>query len=573
MSNLPFAVLLLLFGCTSAGERRRADVAAPEMQAARVDSVFGDIRHDAPGCAVGVYRDGEPLLAKVYGLANVEDGRRITSYTSFDLGSAAKQFTAFAALMLEQQRRLSLDDDVRRYVPELPDYGTPIRIRDLLQHTSGLRDYGSLDVLAGRDTRTMAEFLALLSSQQHLNLTPGTRHEYSHSDFELLSVVIERVVKEPFGAYLEREVLQPLAMTNSRVQDARGARVPERAFGHARAGDGFRIVFNNSEIAGGGNLYTSIEDLLHWDRALAEGASGRRPLVARMLTRPTLPNGDTIPYAYGIRKESYRGLPTISRGGHSNGMRTEIIRFPDQQFAVATLCNSNHLWAGQRAERVAAVYLESVMQPRRASATYRPPPAVRITEADLQRYVGVYHSPGELDHARIAVLDGQLVELFGDTAQTFTYRGDGVFTADGIPGDFRLAFSRSSSGTMQMEYMSEGEVDVVWERMADSAVWRPDSMILAEYAATYFSEELNAVWQLAVHNGKLVLRRPGQADGPLLPMRSDVFSRHFGVWNEPLVASFEFKRDAAGSITHFAITTPPGADVVRDLRFLRVPGR
>lgn len=561
---------LLLAACTATAEQHRAD-AMPDLLMARVDSVFADIRHDAPGCAVGVYRNGEMVLAKGYGLANLEDGRRITPRTTFELGSASKQFTALAVLMLEAQHRLSLNDNVRRYVPELPDYGTPIRIVDLLQHTSGIRDYGSLNLLAGRDSETMADFLALLARQQRLNLIPGTRHEYSHSDFELLGLIVERVVQEPFGAYLERDLLRPLGMMGSRVYDGGRTRVPERAFGHTRPEDGFRVLFNNSTLAGGGNLYTSVEDLRHWDRALAEGATGLRPLVARMLTRPTLPNGDTIAYAYGVRKESYRGLPTVSRGSHSNGIRTEIIRFPEQQFTVATLCNGDHLWAGQRAERVADVYLGGVMQQRRPS--YRPPPAVPISRAELQRYIGVYHSPGELDLSRIAILDGKLVELFGDTAQTFTYRGDGLFTADGITGDFRIAFSQNPSGTMRLNYVSDGEVGIVLERMADSAVWRPDSSALTEYVATYFSEELDAVWHLAVHDGNLVLRRPGREDGPLLPIQRDVFSRHFGMWNEPLVASFEFSRDSIGRITHFAITTPPGADVVRGLRFVRVPAR
>lgn len=563
--------MLLLAACTATVKARHAAVTKPDSLTARVDSVFADIRHDGPGCAVGAYRNGELLLAKVYGLANVEDGRRITPRSTFELGSVSKQFTALAVLTLEAQHRLSLDDKVRRYIPELPDYGVPIRIRDLLQHTSGLRDYGSLNILAGRETETMADFVALLASQERLNFPPGTRHEYSHSDFELLGLIVERAVQEPFGTYLEREVLRPLGMTGSRVYDGRGTRVPERAFGHAKSEDGFRVVFNKSELAGGGNLYISVDDLRHWDRALAEGASGSRPLVGRMLTRPTLPNGDTIAYAYGLRKGSYRGLATVSRGSHSNGTRTEIIRFPDQQFGIATLCNADHIWAGQRAERVADVFLGAVMQQRRPS--YSPPAPVPISTTELQRYVGVYHSPGSLDFSRIAILNGKLVELFGDTAQTFTYRGDGLFTADGITGDFRLAFSRSPSGTMRLEYVSQGEVDVVWERLPDSAVWRPDSAALADYAGTYFSGELDTVWQLAVRDGDLVLRRPGRADGPLLPMRPDVFNRHFGLWNEPLVAGFEFSRDSTGRITHFTITTPPGADVVRGLRFVRAPAR
>lgn len=569
MTKLSFVLLLLTMACTSEGSSPRAQPAAPGLLATPVDSIFRDIQPDAPGCAVGVYRDGDLLLARSYGVANVEDGRPITSNTTFDLGSVSKQFTALAALMLEEQRRLQLDDDVRRYVPELPDYGTPIRIRDLLQHTSGLRDYGTLDVLAGRETRTMSELLALLSRQQRLNFTPGTRHEYSHSDFELLGLVIERIVGEPFGAYLEREVLRPLGMVNSRLVDHRGARVPERAYGHAQVNDSFRVVFNSSEVVGGSNLYTSIADLKHWDRALADGASGKRPLVARMLTRPTLPSGDTIPYAYGIRKESRRGLPTFERGGRSYGIRTEIIRFPEQQLAVAALCNGYHLWAGNRAERVASVYLDSLMQPRPADEADRPPAAVPISEAELQQFVGNYHAQGSLDHVRIAVRNGQLVELLGDTAQSFTYRGESVFTGDGITGDIRLAFSRGASGAMQLQVLSGSEIGDVWARIADSALWRPDSSDLAEYAGTYFSDELNAVWQLAVANGDLVLRRPGMPDGSMQAMQRDVFSRHFGAWDEPIVASIAFTRDAESIITHFSVSTPPGSDVVRDLRFLR----
>jgi hypothetical protein len=160
---------------------------------------------------------------------------------------------------------------------------------------------------------------------------------------------------------------------------------------------------------------------------------------------------------------------------------------------------------------------------------------------------------------------GLFVVVFGATTQTFTHRGGGVFTADGITGDRRLAFTPGPAGAMRVEYLSEGVVGDAAERMAESAVWRPDATVLAEYAGTYASEELNAVWRLAARNGQLVLRRPGRMDGPLLPFQPDVFSRHFGVWNEPLIASFAFARDSAGRITHFAITTPPGEDVVRDL--------
>lgn len=560
---------LMMAACAIGGVPRPAIGGQDATAGVRAQAVFEDLAPDAPGCAVGVYRDDQVVLTQGYGLASVEDGRRITPRTTFAMGSGSKAFTALAVFMLEERGRLALDDDVRRHVPELPNYGAPIRIRDLLQHTSGLRDYGALDALAGRETETTDQFLALLAGQRRLNFAPGTRHEYSHSDFELLGVIVERVAGEPFGQFVEREVLAPLGMRGSRVYDSRGPRVPERAFGHARSGAGFRVLFNRSELVGGGNLYTSVEDLFHWHRALADAAEGRRPLVARLLTRPTLPGGDTIPYAYGIRQERYRGLPTLTRGGSSHGTRTEYIRFPGHDFTVAVLCNGAHLWAGQRAERVADAYLHQALEPRRARPTL--PPAVPIDPADLQRYVGSYQSPDGLDHTRIAVVDGQLVELLGDTAQTFTYRGDGLFSADGIPGDFRLAFALEGGEAVRLQFLSEGENDGGAVRVMDSAVWRPDARALAAYAGTYFSEELDAVWRLAVEDERLVLSRFGQPTGRLVPTRTDVFSRHFGSWNQPLVVSFAFARDATGGITHFTITTPAGADVVRDLLFVKVP--
>lgn len=544
-----------------------APLAGQGVAAARIDSVFADIPANAPGCTVGAYRDGELIIARSYGLASIEESRPITARTSFNLGSASKPFTSLAALTLVEQRRLSLDDDVRRYVPELPDYGAAIRIRDLLQHTSGLRDYGSLGLLAGDDVTTADGFLSLLARQEALNFPPGSRHEYSHSDFELLGIVIERAVKEPFGAFVEREILAPMSMKRTRVQDGRGIVVPERAFGYSGSDGRFRVNFDDGALAGGSGVYASIEELRHWDRALADA---KRPGVARILTRPTLPGGDTIPYAYGIRTERHRGLPTYARGGHSSGMMTEFIRFPGQRFSVATLCNGEHLYAGQRARRVADLYLGHLMPERPAS--YKPPHEVPITAAELQAYAGVYRSPDQLDLSRIAIIDGKLNELFGDTAQTFTHRGGGVFTGDGIPGDFRLVFSNDRRSPMRMSYVSSGAVDAEWERVPESLVWRPDTAALADYAGEYVSRDLDTIWKIAVAKGRLVLFRAGREDGPLSPFRRDEFRRHFGPWNDPLVTQFRFHRDQAGRVVRFTITTPPGADVVRDVRFVRLSG-
>ena len=558
----------------------QAPAIRPELEA-RIDSIFAaEVRPGGPGCAVGVYRAGALVLARGYGVASTETGAPITAQTLFDLGSASKPFTALAVLTLEGQGRLSLHDDVRRYVPELPAYDAPIRVRDLLQHTSGLRDYEALGELSNRHVVTMRDFLDLLAGQRALNFTPGSRHEYSHSDFVVLAIVVERVTGEPFVRYLEREVLQPLGMTSSRVDDENGAAVPRRAHGHSGAESDARIVFPASTVTGGDNLYTSVHDLQRWDRALDEAATGRWPLVARLLERPTLPGGDTIRYAFGIRREDHRGLPVLTRGGHSDGMRTEFIHFADQRFGVAVLCNAPHLAPGTLGERVAAQFLGDVLQPLRE---WPAGPVVAPSAAELGRFAGVYAATGSKgvndftssEITRFAIVDGRLAEVLlgGDTTQAMTYHGDGRFTYEGSPEAFQVRFTAAAGAPLRAEFSWQGEVESVMERTVESAVWRPDAAELAEYAGYYQSPELDAGWELLLRDDRLQLRRRGTRDLGLTAIRPNLFTREFGPWESLIPARLEFARDAAGVVTHFTVSTAGEGQVVRGVRFVRMaPG-
>ncbi|MDX2260120.1 MAG: serine hydrolase domain-containing protein [Gemmatimonadales bacterium] len=531
----------------------------------QVDSIFAAaVRPNGPGCAVGVYRDGTLELARAYGVTSIEEQRPITTRTLFNLGSVAKQFTALAVLQLEEEGTLSLTDDVRRFVPELPVYHEPIRIRDLLQHTSGLRDYGELELLTARPIGDMAVFLDVVARQRTLNFTPGTRHEYSHSDYELLGLIVERASMQPFGQHLEEKVLQPLGMTASRVYDARRPIMPERAHPHRARNDGFEQRFPDDVVIGGGNLYTSVEDLAHWDKALADGAAGKHPLMARMLVLPTFANGDTIPYAWGIRRDSYRGLPILMRGGNSSGTRTEIIRFPEQHFAVAVLCNGSHLPPGTLGERVADRYLDSVMQPRQPPFA-APPPPVAAEPGELERFAGWYGDLEQLD--QFTVVGGKLTERLGDTVQTWTYRGNGQFTADGSPEDFRLTFS---GGPMRYVMAWRGEPRYSGTRLPESSVWQPGVAELTPYEGVWVNAELDLVWRVVVRDGTLMLKRQGAPDASLLPHRLDRFSARFGPWNEQMVVDVEFGRNPIGEVTGFMVSTAVDP-AIRGLFFRRLP--
>ena len=553
---------------------RALHTAAPN---ARVDSLFRSVvLPDGPGCAVGVYRSGEIVLAKGYGLASVEVGQPITARTTFNIGSVSKPFTSLALLILERDGKLSLDDDIRRWIPELPDYGTPIRVRDLLQHTSGFRDYGGLNTLAGRSVTTMPAFLARMAAQRALNFPTGSRHEYSHSDFELLGLVIERATSTPFGEYLEREVLRPMGMTESFVFDARPRVRPNRAVGHQVTASGTRVIFPSNTMAGGSNLHTSVTDLARFDRNFDQPIVGGAMVIARMVSRPTLASGDTIPYAYGLRLDVRRGLRTVERGGFDDGTLSEIIRFPDQRLTVAVLCNAEHLFAGRLAESVAAIYLGSAMGP--ATPIPARPAAVTVTAVELQRYAGVYRPPDmPWMMVPIEVRNGSLVEVLShetrdDTTMVMTPAGDGRFFEIGATGNVGL-FSFSTTpggGPMRLAISWNGGPAEELERVPDSLLWQPGRSV-GEYQGTWYSQDLDAVWQLVMRDDRhLVLRRQGLPDHTLLPVARDVFSRGFGPWASAVSVRIEFHRNAQGAITHFTVSTPPGQDSAVGVAFSRV---
>lgn len=239
------------------------------------------------------------------------------------------------------------------------------------------------------------------------------------------------------------------------------------------------MLFPVSEITGGSSIYASVEDLNRWDIAVAEGVAGRGR-VARLLARPTVASGDTIPYVFGIRRQAHRGLATLERGGDVPGGRAEFVHFPEQRFGVAAMCNAEHLYPGMLARKVADLYLADVMQPPRQLPIVLD--EVPVSVAELERYAGYYRSPDAADFARFTIIDGKLAELLRDTTQTMTYRGGGQFTGDGSPGDFRLLFTETpATGTIRLQYLVEGDVDGAAERIPDAEVWRPNAAVMASH--------------------------------------------------------------------------------------------
>lgn len=377
----------------------------------QVDEVFADWDSTTtPGAALGVIREGELVYARGYGMADLEHRVPITPQSVFRIGSTSKQFTAFCVALLADEGLLSLDDDIDDYFPEFPDYPEPITVRQLIHHTSGIRDYLMTMMLAGKrdaDWYTDQEVVAMLARQQQLNFPPGSEHLYSNSGYFLLARLIRRLTGRTLREFADERIFQPLGMTDTHYHDRFHEVVPDRAVGYAPdPEDGYRISTTTLEMVGDGGVFTTVEDLAKWDRNFYTHEVGGEAIQELIHTTGTLEDGSELEYAFGLVVSDYRGLTMVSHGGSFVGYRAEMIRFPDPEFTVIVLANRADANPTRRALEVADIYLADVFpEPKEEPAageeeeeTGEEGPEQRLTlyPEHLALYAGDYYSP-ELD--------------------------------------------------------------------------------------------------------------------------------------------------------------------------------
>ncbi len=413
-----------------------ADLGGAARLGATIDAIFADYDSPrAPGCAVGLIENGALAFARGYGMADLEHGIPLSPRSVFRIGSVSKQFTAAATVLLAQDGELSLDHPLREYLPELPDFGPRFTVRSLLNHTSGVRDYLTLMTLAGyreQDWYSDANVMAMLARQSAPNFEPGSEHLYSNSGYFLLSQLVKRVTGETLAEFARRRLFSPLDMRHTRYQDDPASIVPDRAIGYAPADEGgFRISMTTLPMVGDGGIFTSISDLLAWDRNLDAGAAAGGPsFAAEMVRRGVLSSGDTLDYALGLEHGSQRGLHTVSHGGAFVGFRAASLRYPEEGVAVYTLCNRADADPMERSLRVGEAALADRMrppEPRTAERNGRSgalaADTMELPLETLAAYAGVYHSDELGADYRIRVARGELIlevgnELDGPLAAT-----------------------------------------------------------------------------------------------------------------------------------------------------------
>src|SRR5688500_1181971 len=377
-----FTVIAFLSSATSAQVPSKEKVVAGAERA--FEKVTKAYVGPGPGCAAAVSLNGETVFEKAFGLADLEHNVSNTTQTIFESGSVAKQFTAAAVVLLQQDGKLSLDDPVRKYITELPDYGSPLTIRHLLNHTSGLRDWGAVLSLtgAGRGERVISQDLALdvITRQQALDFTPGTEYSYSNSGYNLAAIIVERVSKQKFPVFVEERLFKPLGMKNSSWRDDYQRIVPGRAQAYSRQGNGpWRLNMPFMNVYGNGGMLTTVGDWMKWNAMLDSHSLGA-PLVNALETRGVLNDGRKIAYALGLSIDSYKGLKDVSHGGSTAGYQTFLARYPDNKVSIGVMCNGTSPSAGG----IATGITDEIFGPFPQSASTEP---AKVAEDELKKFV------------------------------------------------------------------------------------------------------------------------------------------------------------------------------------------
>lgn len=454
MPRTLFSIALLFIAASPAlGQTNGADAGG------EIDRIFSNYNASTPGVAVAVVKDGKMVFKKGYGTANLELDVPITTTTVFQIGSVSKQFTAFAIYLLEKQGKISLEDDVRKYIPELPAYGKTVRIKHLLAHTSGVKDQSAVMSLAGwqsGDATTTEQVIRMLSRQKELNFEPGSQYLYSNSGYTLLAEIVRRTSGQSFAAYTKKNIFEPLGMNDTQFYDDFEKIVRNRADSYELVSGTYKKMPLNNSVDGPSNLYTTVEDMAKWVLNFEKPVVGDAELIRRFDEPSLLDNGERVVYAVSDGNPGYhakgqilwneRNVKRYSHGGHAAAFRSFLGRFPEQRLSVIALSNDEHYLNADTSMKIAELYLKDLQPapvPNAAPAANKPTVA---PNASLRDFEGRFYN-AELDTAyRAKAANGKLLLShirYGDIA--LSDAGKDKFSGTiGFP--VQIEFVRSSNG-------------------------------------------------------------------------------------------------------------------------------
>lgn len=516
--------------------------------AAAIGSIFSFATPTSPGCAVGVSQRGRLVVNRAYGLANVERRTPLSEGSRFDIGSTQKQFTAAAVLLLVEDGRLALSDDIRKHLPELPDYGHTVTVDNLLTHTGGIRDWTGMLPLAPEGT----DVLALIHRQRGLDFVPGEEWAYSTSGFELAKEIVARASGMSFAEFTRKRLFEPLGMKSSAyVPDILQAG-PNAALGYQKDGAGWKEFMRLGNNRGGGAIVSTVGDLVLWTDALASGKLGR--FVTTKIKEPArLANGRQLRYARGLMIDSTAAGTLVAHSGGAAGFSTWMGHFSDHDLSVAVACNFDPVSATALARRVADLYLPTPSRPDATAA------AAAAPGVDVNGRAGLYFDERTGEPMRLVVAGGRLRVANGPPLIALAQdrfrppRPDPFFRSQ---ADVELSFPSND----RLELRSK-EGEIIRYRRARS--WTPSPEDLQAVDGRYESTELGSVFEIVPGQGALAMRfeRAPEKSLELTPVERDTYMRSLMI--------VRFRRDESGKVVGFDYGNP----VVRKIRFTRLGDR
>jgi CubicO group peptidase (beta-lactamase class C family) len=516
-----------------------------KLMTVQVDELFAQWdKPDSPGCALAIIQNGEIIYQCGYGMANLEYDIPISPNSVFDIGSNSKQFTAMCIVLLARQNLLSLEDELQKHIPEIPQYSHPISLQHLIHHTSGLRDYLALMDFSGimfENSYPSAEILELIAHQKSLNFQPGTEQLYCNSGYFLLAEIVKRVSGKSLRVFAQEQIFAPLGMKNTHFHDDFKEIVKNRADGYTSKNEGgFQIEMSWLDNVGAGYIYTTIKDLFLWDQNFYHNVLGGygQSLIEELTTPGKLNDGKILPDAFGLVIGKYKGLKMINHGGAWQGYLSDLVRFPDCQFSVICLANLSTFNPTKLSLQVADIYLEHKFTEAISKPTPRSVESINLTLAELETRAGFYHNPitnsiWELEikdeklMAKLAWMYFQLVPIDATHFQSV----DGAF-------DYDIEFPDDPNQMIVKVDAGKGIEFFTLQKMLASA-----SQELTDYIGTYYSVELESSYNTILEEDKLFLKSKGYPPVHLKSIGEDLFLAE----ND----QFEFIRDENDLIIGF----------------------
>jgi CubicO group peptidase (beta-lactamase class C family) len=518
----------------------------------KVDALFAEWdKPHTPGCAIAIIQNGEIIYSRGYGMANLEYDVPISINSVFDIGSTSKQFVALSIAILARQGKLSLDDEIQTYLPELRSYEKPISIYQLIHHTSGLRDYPTLMYLAGlpfEHNYPEKTILNIIARQKHLNFQPGEKFLYSNTGYLLLAEIAKRVSGCSLRAFANEHIFEPLGMKDTHFHDDFSDVVKNRAVGYSPVpGGSFRVDTSLFDLVGDGGLYTTVSDLSIWDANAYRNKIGgyKQSLITEITTPGHLNNGTKLDYAYGLFARPYQGLKMVYHTGIWMGYKAVLARFPDQRFSVICLSNLSSIDPLHLVKQISDLYLVDEFTENKREIEARPRSVSSIPQFNLESKAGFYRSINDDEIWELSIQHGKLiVEYFGTTFELAPIEQE-RFTAVGVPVDMFITFDLQRPQNLYVIHVlqANGETDTLGSIQLDTS----DSKQHCDYSGDYYCEELDVCYTIDLEDDKLLLNRDYLPQDMLTVISPDIC--------KGMGAYFSFTRTTQDQVTGFKLDT------------------